>query len=752
MPGSQNEILPKELSALVQHIELNKAGWWEKTVERLVLTGIWLNGQSATKEQVLATLSEQFGQSLTNDKFNRIIDELIVQGLIVQIQDNHYRIPDQKQQEFAQQIEETENCREATEKLFIELINHARIKINPNEVWKCFESDYLEPLIKFLGVNAYNLIIGHELPTNNNLLNNFLEHFPETTHPALKKIAAEFLNPKNDPVRSYVSKLLLARFAIEAQGLSQELIDNLQNSFGQQVSFKIFVDTNFLFSLLEIHQNPSNQAASELRELISNLGQNPKVTLHITPRTINEAISSINGAKNALKGISSSLNIARAALNVGCSGLVEHYFSERAKGNTQNTPDEWFSPYISDFIAIAREKGIEFYNNTMDEYPTKKDVVDDIHQVQEFEVGRYPKEQRKSFEKIQHDLILWHFVKDKRPGRVESPIDAENWVLTLDFRLIGFDKYKSRQLNSPIPICLHPTSLIQLLQFWIPRTKAFEEAMLGSLRLPLLFQDFDIEAEKTSIRILKGLSKHQEHEGWSEETITQVVLNEGLRGRLQENQDLDPEGEIELIQNAFLDEAEKRVAEEAIKVQQAEDQISELKDKNKQAEDQTKQFKETLEKKGEELDSQAKQLSELQTKILASEKERNNEKKKALQQKYILILVLIILGGGFFAWKSHLIFPDLQYYLKPYSVKGFIFLTIFAMGHFLFEWKQNNNPLLDEIPIFIKLKQFRNFIWGSVILAALISIFTTDFQNDLNKVPQKKPSSKVPVISSPKNK
>jgi hypothetical protein len=131
---------------------------------------------------------------------------------------------------------------------------------------------------------------------------------------------------------------------------------------------------------------------------------------------------------------------------------------------------------------------VELFNEKLDDYSTRQDVVDDIHVVFKYE-EKLPPAKRKSYPKVAHDMVLWHFVNDKRSAYIESPIDASDWILTVDFRLIGFDEHKQKRSGSKVPLCIHPTSLIQLLQFWVPRTKEFEEAMLGSLRLPFLFQD-----------------------------------------------------------------------------------------------------------------------------------------------------------------------------------------------------------------------------------------------------------------------
>lgn len=68
----------------------------------------------------------------------------------------------------------------------------------------------------------------------------------------------------------------------------------------------------------------------------------------------------------------------------------------------------------------------------------------------------------KTYEQFLHDIVLWWYNKDKRPTYVESPIDADNWIVTVDFKLLGFDKSKNiSDAEGVSQICIHPASLIQ---------------------------------------------------------------------------------------------------------------------------------------------------------------------------------------------------------------------------------------------------------------------------------------------------
>lgn len=163
-------------------------------------------------------------------------------------------------------------------------------------------------------------------------------------------------------------------------------------------------------------------------------------------------------------------------------------------------------------------------------------------------------------------MVLWHFVKDKRPVRVESPIDAGYWIVTADYRLLGFDSHKQRELSAGVPICLHPATLTQLLQFWVPQTAEFEEALLSTMRLPTVLTVMDSDAERISLRILNALSAFENIGNLPSETTTRILLNDALRQKLRVEDDVAKQ--VAFVREALIEEikkAEARIEEERVR-------------------------------------------------------------------------------------------------------------------------------------------------------------------------------------------
>jgi len=73
---------------LIQHIELNKAGWWDDVIQRLILATIWMDGKydSLPVDTLNESIFSHFELRL-DAKLNSAINLLIVSGDLIQLPD-----------------------------------------------------------------------------------------------------------------------------------------------------------------------------------------------------------------------------------------------------------------------------------------------------------------------------------------------------------------------------------------------------------------------------------------------------------------------------------------------------------------------------------------------------------------------------------------------------------------------------------------------------------------------------------------
>lgn len=746
--------LPREVSALVHHVELNKAGWWNKTLERLMLAAVWLTGSNPQKHEIEHTLKNSFGLSISSEKTSRIILKLIDEQLLIQVTNGQFRIPEQVRKSLEQEIKSTEQNEKIVIAYFQSLAAKYCPEIDAYMIWTKFEDLVLLPLVRDIGANTYNLLTGEMSAIESNYSDKFIEYFGHEHRDSLKEISRSFMDSNMDDVRGYISRLLHAQFCVESSGLSQNVIDRWAQAIGKSTQFRLFVDTNFLFSLLGLHENPSNNSAQELKTLLSTLAGNPQVSFHVTPRTIDEAKKAIIGAKFQARNIPPGSNFTSASLRSNISGITQKYLMEHVRSQYSLKVDDWFDPYLNSFALMARSAGVEVFNENTDSYSTRQDVVDDINRVLKYEEN-YPEDRRKSYEAISHDIVLWHLVKDKRPTYIESPANAREWILTLDFRFIGFDQHKLKTNGAAIPVCLHPTSLIQLLQFWVPRSKEFEIAMLGGMRLPFLFQEFDIKAEQTSVAIISKLGRFEGNEGFSEETIFNVVVNEGLRARIREGH--SEEVEVQLVRDALVEELNIELQSHQAKAKQALLEVELEKQNNKSLEAELKvsgaalaisstekiERDQIIEQLQQELNCEREAVKHLEiqkNKLIETIHEEHEESKRKENRKksvrlaqivYLTAMFFALVVSGFAGWQSkHLFLSYINNLISLYALMLTFGISVFITLHLLFEKSLNNNSHILHIWPFKLMRRFRYILWfilATVWLGAIGSFLSTIF-------------------------
>lgn len=546
--------LPPELVSLVHHVELNKAGWWEKGIQRCIIAAIWLSGDPLTPTAVSEELRVRFSMSIAPATVTEQIRHLCASGTLFCLSDGKLKISEKALSDFEKGVKEAEQLEDQARAKFDTLLASSCPSLAKESIWNQFNEKLLVPLIRGVGARTYDLISGCDSVSDKTPgLGQFLANYPEDTRLSLRNALVSFLDPKDPSVRSYILRQLNGYFFVEAGNLQDSTLAAITKASERSPSFIIFLDTNFLFSILELHENPSNEAAQFLIRLLADLGAKVSCKLYVFPNTLEEIKGVIEFHRDILAGLDLKSNLAEAAVDVGLNGVAQKFVETVKKSGSSLKAADYFAPYITDLVPILRKRNIEFFNQKVDGYTTRQDVIDDLMEQLDFE-KRFGKK-AKTYDQLEHDMVLWHFVTDKRPAHFESPLEAKYWIVTVDYHFLGFDSFKRRSSPGKIPVCLHPTALIQMLQFWVPRTAQFEEAILGSLRWPFLFQEFDISAERVTIRILEVLSRFENAADLPTDVLTGILLNDVLRQKLALEKNV--EKQIDLVREALIEENER---------------------------------------------------------------------------------------------------------------------------------------------------------------------------------------------------
>ncbi len=324
----QNPKARSEILSFTQHVELNKAGWWDKTTETLVLAYLWIADQPYSIEEIVNGIKADFAASLDSERVLMQVNYLIDDKKILQINDNQYKISDIQKQQMDKTHQNSLLQDQEVKNNFIAKLVERGIDDRINELWNEFNTKFLLPLIQDMGAKMYELFTGKNIELNDlSSFHSFLERYSIEQRPQIREAIVAFFDPTDPTVRRYVIQYLNAIFLLEASNLSETSVQTFSRIMGKSPVFKIFVDTNFLFYLLDLDDSGFKEASNLLKHTIDELTSKANIKLYVLPVTIREARDTLSYEAEDLMSIRATQRLSRAVLLSGhVSGLRENFF------------------------------------------------------------------------------------------------------------------------------------------------------------------------------------------------------------------------------------------------------------------------------------------------------------------------------------------------------------------------------------------------------------------------------------------
>ena len=689
-------LLTQEFVSLVHHIELNEAGWWDKTIHRIITAILWNSLEGLSAIDINYELQEQFNIHFQLDILYKHIEILITDSVIFNVGNDRYRLTEDKRRIVAQEITDFTVMENKVKDLFGFLVTSHCPSLNVEELWTNMNDNLISPLLAEMGARIYELLSQSVMRIDKSTsFSDFLLQFPIESQHGIRMLIADFMKPSNYYVRSYILGRLNAYFSVQASNLDENVIASITKASERSISFKLFIDTNFLFSILGLHDNPSNEAASSLMSLIKQLKSYLQVELYVASITVEEMRETLIAQIDNIRAICEHNRLCEIVTDTASSRIAQSYAKANIASGYRLNPEKYFSPYIDDLTTIIRSYGILVHKDLFDDLRKDPSVIDDLNDQVDYE-ERAHHEHPKKYAQLLHDIMLWHFIKRRRRPSVESPLDAVYWITTIDFRFMGYDAHKRRCSSLKVPVTVHPTTLIQMLQFWVPRSDELETALLESFRLPFLFQEFDSEAEKITLKILNTLARYEKIDDLSVEILTPIVLNQGLRSKIA---CIDDEvQEQQLIEETFVEE-HRRISDELEESRRKESQLS------------------------DNISRSAELIKELRTELFdirgKFKKQNENEIIKEFAFKYMVIpssLYLIILIAS-------ITITSIRIHFNFYDITCLLCIVFLLHINFVC-WKGMKKETLRTWPFLSLINRFKRSILVVIVLSIVGNLLT----------------------------
>ena len=640
--GTRNKrrLLPSEIVALIHHVELSEAGWRDQLIDQLIVSSMFLGTTPCGAEALQTSLDSNFSLTVDDRAFHQSVKRLLASQRLIEIDGGRLKLTEQAAKAAQATIVENQSLEDRVATRFKAIVAEEVKALDPDDCWRRFCDDCLDPLVTELGARTYELIA---VPAGGgpdvHSIANYADSYPQDVRTAIQKSIDRFLDPTDTDVRSFVLSRLHSHLLTLAASLSEQALSDLTAKTKSNLHLKLFLDSNFVFSVLDLHDNPANIAVQELIRVLGDVENHVRSKLYVFPPTVDEVTRTISGFQQELAGVEVTPRLARIARNTTVgqgNGIRARFLRAAASAKYRLTTEAYFSPYITNLLAVLRGKGLEFYNERVERVEaltTSQAVLDDI--LAEKERGsQRPVNRRKTYEALRHDVALWHFVSRKRSGRVDSPLDAVFWAVTIDQQLLRFDRYKTRHRSAnAVPICVHPAVLIQMLQLWLPRSPRFDEAMLQCVRA-LLPLPSDTDVEVVTLKILRTLSRFEEADSLPEETVSSVLFNRVCRGRIEEETEADKQDK--LVRDALVNEL--AVAEEQLKEEKdirsgVEDKLHGAQNRADELEQETRRDQATTQQLQRELQQEQKSRRALEKKFALLEEAVGVHKDEARRHK-----------------------------------------------------------------------------------------------------------------------
>lgn len=572
-------ILPHDVIYLIHYVELSKAGWWETSVEHCVLAVMWLLKGPVNAQQVRKEIRTNLGIDIKAQELRESLGRLEQNESVIRLSDGRYRLSIEKNQELSKCVESANALEEKVKEKFFRRMKNACPLSDPKSVWDSFIESLLIPLVVNEGARVYEVFSGPKKPE---LVNSYIgplhEQIPVVDRDKTIQAIHDFIAEDDVEVARFLLSYLDAYFLLSASGLPPSVLKTLMAIIKEPVEFVVFVDTNFVFSILGLHDNPSNEAANDLMELVHSASEDLSFQFVIKQSTLDETQSSISHHKRQLGNARYPPNLAEAATQTEIRGIYETFLERTSRAGQSISAEEYFALYENNLVRLLAEKGVTvFPEKSRTGYEQTYEVTEDIERQAAFERDRFGI-RAKTENQIRHDIVLWHFVQDLRDRKLAVHLQAKWWIVTVDYRFLSFDRFKTSK-GTLSPACMHPSQLIQVLRFFVPRSPQFEKTLLAVMRLPIVAREFDTEAERVSLRILRSMARHEGIEDLQTDTLVSVFADTAVRDRFATSA-ISEEEANEVIQNSLAQQLHKHelfIEEQSSELDDLREQVQHLK-------------------------------------------------------------------------------------------------------------------------------------------------------------------------------
>jgi hypothetical protein len=506
-------------------IAIGKTTTPDETLRELILQVMVLLPEEkfATEHQLAGLLNTLFGLQIAEHEVKYAIDGLTADISIRLSDAGSLVLQSNVQQELKSRIDYSYVLEEKVRAEWFEEIDKKYPRLPHPEIWKALRN-YLAGAFLRHGIQAIALLdtsieLDHIYSKSLlELLRESVKDFPREIQLDARNAISNFMATVGQyPDRAtYIAQLADGAFSYFSLSSEPNAANRLRENLS---SLNLFLDTNFLFGILDLAIGPQVAVSNELIRVIGEYKFPFYLKRH--PRTEREILSSVNNHETDFSQRQWSKRISRAAMTSRfLTGMELRY--HQAFIETGIDVESFFRPFHHADI-LLNEKSIERFGDVNNDQITER-VATLINDYTEY-LG--PRAKKKSYGMIAHDMTLLDFVRQLRSG-AKSTLEAKALLITCDYNLYSFD-WKTSKAQEAMPCTVLPNLFWQILRPFISSDDNFSKAFAETFAIPE-FRTINSGSAQACSKMISILSGYK---NFPEETAVRMLSNDILIDQLR---------------------------------------------------------------------------------------------------------------------------------------------------------------------------------------------------------------------------
>lgn len=629
--------------------------------------------------QLHEAINVLFGVDVSEEQVHMSIDALQKKGIIMNPTGTAYTVSAKTRKSIKERVDKSYRLEETAKREWLEEVARTYPRLSPEKAWEALVS-YLAKAFSRHGLQTVTLlnpsieIESEHYESLSSILNTVVkENFPKEEKADARKVISGFLAAVGEqPDRAqFIAQLADSTFNYYSLVVAPDVAEHLIKELSP---LTLFLDTNFIFGILNLNTHPQVSVSHELLSAIKK--HNLPFELRYHPETKVELEASIAYYGTSLRTKQWPRALSRAATTSRyLSGIELRYHQMNAERGI-DVPT-FLQPY-KHIDVLLNEKDILIYNAADEESPECADMIQEYSRY----LDRHRKE--KPYVLIEHDATVLFKVRQLR-SKVGSSLEAGALLLTCDYNLYHFDWDTSRA--SGVMACtVLPNLLWQILRPFIPADVDFDRSFAETFAIPE-FRTLGSGSSQACSRLMTTLATF---DGLQEETAARMLSNDLLLDKLRPLKD---EAQFqEMVESAVVEENALLMEEKAA----IEEQL--IKDKAEMARQQKMMEEEKKESatKIERIEAERIRETERADQIEKDAEEKGLETKKQTERiiniyRTILALIFTLVACATFELLVNLLpWKGFINHSRSTAIQAFIclaFLVAFA-GLFRKDWRK----------------------------------------------------------------